>query len=30
MIAERKFRVVLPDGKEKTVSYKGKKVSVKI
>lgn len=29
MLAERTFRVVLPDGVEKTVAYKGKKVSVK-
>ena len=30
MLGTRKFRVVLPDGKEKTVNYNGKKVSVKL
>ncbi len=29
MLSERTFRVVLPDGTEKSVAYKGKKVSVK-
>jgi hypothetical protein len=30
MIGNRTFRIVLPDGKSKTVEYDGKKVSVKL